>query len=141
MSNKERIFHMILFEVVALALLTVFAMLITGNATLSMGGLAISLSLIAMAWNYTYNLGYDTVFGHNRETRTLINRVLHGFGFEAGMIILSFPVIMWILKLNFIAVFWMDMIFVLFFFFYAITFNWLYDISRKAFLNHRSALS
>ncbi|MEH6584745.1 MAG: PACE efflux transporter [Halioglobus sp.] len=130
MSTKERVFHMVLFEAIALILLTLTAVLVTGNGALKMGGLAVALSLIAMGWNYLYNLVFDKVYGSNRIERTLSTRIWHGAGFELGMLVFSFPVIMWWLQLDFLKVLIMDFGAAVFFLLYAIAFNWIYDIAR-----------
>lgn len=130
MGTKERIFHMVLFEIIGLILLTLFAMLLTDGGLLTLGALAITLSLIAMIWNYIYNIWFDRWFGYDRSQRTLRTRLLHGGGFELGMIVFSFPVIMWTLKMDFWTVLWMDLGAVVFFLIYAIVFNWAYDQIR-----------
>jgi uncharacterized membrane protein len=126
---------MVLFELIALIFLTIGAIIITDNEAFSMGGLAILLSFIAMFWNYGYNVAFDKAVPGNRLDRSKNIRLLHGVGFESGMIVISFPVIMWFLKLDFFSVFMMDIGLVAFFFIYAIVFNWLYDISRYSFVN------
>jgi len=138
MTHKERIFHMVLFEALALVLLTLFAIFITGKEALSMGGLAVCLSLIAMAWSYLYNLGYDHYFGAERSRRQLAERIWHGLGFELGMVVLSFPVIMYVMQLDLLSVLLMDIGFVLFFLVYAILFNWAYDMLRKQVIQWQS---
>lgn len=130
MSHKERILHMVLFELVALILMASLAILITGNDASKMAGLAITLSLIAMGWNYVYNYGYDKVFGADRSVRTPKTRILHGLGFELGMMLISFPVLMWTLQMDFWTVLVMDIGVVIFFVLYAIGFNWAYDSIR-----------
>jgi uncharacterized membrane protein len=52
-------------------------------------------------------------------------------GFEFGMMIMSFPVIMFVLDMDLWSVFLLDIGAVVFFFFYAIVFNWMYDIVRN----------
>ncbi len=133
MTRTERIFHMVLFEVIALVILTLVAVLTTGNHTLSMGGLVLTLSAIAMIWNYFYNWAFDKAVKGERIKRSKRTRLIHGIGFEVGMILLSFPVIMWALSLNFLSVLLMDFGFVSFFFVYAIIFNWLYDLASNNF--------
>ncbi|MBW3696703.1 PACE efflux transporter [Vibrio sp. T187] len=133
MSHKERILHMVLFELVALILMASLATLITGNDASKMAGLALTLSLIAMVWNYVYNYGYDKAFGADRTKRNAKTRVLHGLGFELGMMLLSFPVLMWALQLDFWTVLVMDIGVVIFFVLYAIGFNWVYDVVRLKF--------
>lgn len=130
MTLKERVFHTILFEVVALILLTLLAVAVTGNDIAKMSGLAVSLSLIAMAWNFIFNILFDKLYGDDREERSLMIRIYHGLGFELGMLIFSFPVIMWVLQLDLLSVFLMDIGAVIFFLLYAIGFNWIYDIAR-----------
>ncbi|WP_019275394.1 PACE efflux transporter [Vibrio coralliilyticus] len=141
MSHKERILHMVLFELVALILMATLATLITGNGAGKMAGLAIALSLIAMGWNYIYNYGYDKVFGADRSKRTAKVRILHGLGFELGMMIISFPVLMWTLQLGFWSVLVMDIGVVIFFVLYSIGFNWVYDTIRQRITTQQLATS
>lgn len=130
MSFKERVFHALLFEVIALILLTLIAVFITGNDVSQMSGLAIMLSLIAMLWNFIFNILFDKIYGEDRSSRTLWLRMQHGFWFELGMLVFSFPVMMWVLQLDLLSVFILDIGVMIFFLVYAIAFNWIYDISR-----------
>ena len=134
MSLKERIFHTLLFEAIALLLLTLLAVMVTGNDIAKMSGLAIALSMIAMVWNFAFNILFDKRYGEDRENRSLSQRIQHGFGFELGMLLFSFPVIMWVLQLDLLTVFLMDIGAMIFFLLYAIAFNWLYDITRAHYL-------
>ncbi|MEZ8854668.1 PACE efflux transporter [Vibrio atlanticus] len=130
MSHKERMLHMVLFELVALVLMAGLAIYITGNGAGEMAGLALAISLIAMAWNYVYNYGYDKIYGADRSKRTKKTRVLHGLGFELGLMTVTLPVLMWVLQLDFLTVLIMDIGLVIFFVLYAIAFNWAYDSIR-----------
>ena len=130
MSHKERMLHMVLFEIVALVLMAFAATYIVGGGAVKMAGLALSLSLIAMGWNYVYNYGYDKIYGSDRSKRTKKTRILHGLGFELGLMLVSFPLLMWVLQLDFWTVLVMDIGIVIFFVLYAIAFNWVYDSVR-----------
>ncbi|MEZ8407788.1 PACE efflux transporter [Vibrio splendidus] len=130
MSHKERMLHMVLFELVALVLMAGLATYIAGNGAGEMAGLALAISLIAMAWNYVYNYGYDKIYGADRSKRTTKTRVLHGLGFELGLMTVTLPVLMWVLQLDFLTVLIMDIGLVIFFVLYAIAFNWAYDSVR-----------
>ncbi|MFS1900313.1 PACE efflux transporter [Vibrio lentus] len=101
MSHKERMLHMVLFELAALILMAVAATYIVGGGAVKMAGLALSLSLIAMTWNYVYNYGYDKIYGADRSKRTKGTRILHGLGFELGLMLVTFPLLMWVLQLDF----------------------------------------
>ena len=130
MSIAERIFHSILFECIALLLLTLAARVMTDEPLLKMAGLALCLSLIAMAWNYVYNLLFDKIYRGERVKRTLKIRIIHGIFFEIGLTLIHFPIIMWWLKLDFLTVLILDIGIVIFFLIYAIIYNWIYDHSR-----------
>lgn len=130
MDTKERILHMVLFEVFALILMTLIAVLVTDYEIKQMSGLAIGLSLIAMFWNYFFNLIFDRFYANDRSTRGLKLRIAHGLLFELGMVLVSFPAIMWVLDMDFLSVLILDIGAVMFFFLYAIAFNWIYDILR-----------
>lgn len=134
MSLKERIFHALLFEAVALLLLTLLAVIITGNDVAKMSGLAIALSMIAMLWNFIFNILFDKLYGEDRYSRRLWIRIQHGFWFELGMLVFSFPVMMWVLQLDFLAVLLLDIGTMAFFLLYAIAFNWIYDITRARYM-------
>ena len=125
---------MVLFEVFALIMMAGLATYITGNGAGEMAGLALAMSLIAMAWNYVYNYGYDKIFGADRTKRTKKTRVLHGLGFEFGLMTVTLPVLMWVLKLDFLTVLILDIGLVIFFVLYAIGFNWAYDSVRDYFV-------
>ncbi|MDK9759297.1 hypothetical protein KIV40_29165, partial [Vibrio sp. D173a] len=51
-------------------------------------------------------------------------------GFELGLMTVTLPVLMWVLKLDFLTVLIMDIGLVIFFVLYAIGFNWAYDSVR-----------
>lgn len=140
MTVKERVLHAVLFEVIALFIFVILAVLITEKAVLSMTGLAVTLSTIAMIWNYIYNLGFDHIYGYDRMACTVKMRIAHGLGFEVGMLVFSFPIIMWVMKFGFIEVLIMDIGAAIFFLLYAIAFSWLYDIVReKYFVSKKQA--
>ncbi len=130
MSVKERILHSVLFEGLALLIVVPFSVFLMKTETLTMTWLAVEMSLAAMIWNYIYNLGFDSVFGHQRIKRGLVMRIFHSLGFEFGLLLATVPLIMWMLGL----VFWPAFIFasglVFFFLLYAIIFNYGYDHIR-----------
>ena len=127
MQTKERIFHAITFEAVALAIIIPATALITGKATGDLAIVGIGLSLFTVVWNYFYNILFDRKFGSDRANRSLALRIGHTFGFEAGLIFLSVPSIAWFLQISIGAAMLLEAGFLVFFFFYATGFNWCYD--------------
>ena len=128
MTHKSRIIHTLLFEAVALVLLVILGLAVSESSVESMTGLAIVLSLLAMSWNYFYNILFDRLYGENRIERSLWLRIGHGLGFEGGLVVVSLPLMMWWLDVNFWTALLLDIGAVIFFVIYAIVFNWIYDI-------------
>ncbi|MGR5377407.1 PACE efflux transporter [Vibrio harveyi] len=127
MTRNERIFHAVLFEMIALAIIIPAASLITGKGSSDLAVVGIGLSLYTVVWNYIYNLYFDKWFGPNREERSLAMRIGHTLGFEGGLIFLSIPVIAWFLEITLLQALALEAGFLIFFLFYATSFNWAYD--------------
>ncbi|WP_028109473.1 PACE efflux transporter [Ferrimonas futtsuensis] len=132
MSTKERILHTLLFEAFALIIIVGIVPLFLQVATHTIAGISIALSLIAMGWNYAYNLMFDKMFGEDRTSRSPLIRLGHGLGFELGLLPLTLPVLMWALNKSLWQVLLLDIGFILFFLVYAIIFNWGYDKARAS---------
>ena len=127
MTRNERIFHAVLFEMIALAIIIHAASLITGKGSSDLAVVGIGLSLYTVVWNYIYNLYFDKWFGSNREDRSIAMRIGHTLGFECGLIFLSIPVIAWFLEITLLQALALEAGFLIFFLFYATGFNWAYD--------------
>ena len=127
MTRTERIFHAVLFEIVALVIVIPVATLTTGKDSSDLVVVGVGLTLYTVFWNYIYNLYFDKWFGSNREKRSLTMRIGHTLGFEGGLIFLSIPVIAWFLKITLLQALALEAGFLVFFLFYAMGFNWTYD--------------
>lgn len=130
MKPIERIIHSLIYEAIALVLTALLAVFATGKGVVEMTGLAALLSLIAMSWNYVFNIIFDKIFGSNRIDRTALMRLVHGISYEAGMIVFTFPTIMIATGKDFLTVLALDIGIVFFFVVYAIAYNWVYDVVR-----------
>lgn len=127
MTRNERIFHAVLFELIALAIIVPAASLITGKGSSDLALVGIGLSMYTVIWDYIYNLYFDRWFGGNRAERSLAMRLGHTVGFEGGLIFISLPVIAWFLEITLLQALMLEAGFLVFFLFYATGFNWLYD--------------
>ncbi|MGF1724930.1 PACE efflux transporter [Photobacterium nomapromontoriensis] len=139
MTIKERILHSVLFEVFALLIMMIGASLFTNHNPAAIGGIGLALSLIAMGWNYFYNLGFDKIYGADRLARKIGTRIAHGIGFEAGLLLVTIPVLMWALQLDFWTVLILDLGIVIFFLVYSIVYNWIYDQVRAKYFHTKPA--
>ncbi|NRD74995.1 PACE efflux transporter [Shewanella sp. VB17] len=130
MNTKERIYHAIMFELLALAIVVPAATFFSDKEASSLIVVAVGLSLYAVFWNFFYNIWFDKQFGRERISRTVLLRVGHTLGFELGIIFITVPVVAWFLEISLSSALLMEVAFLIFFFFYAIVFNWCYDHIR-----------
>ncbi|CAA2106710.1 hypothetical protein MBUL_03807 [Methylobacterium bullatum] len=128
-STRDRIRHAILFEVFGLALIIPLGALTFGLHASDMGVIGVGSALVAMMWNYVYNLGFDRamqrLIGHTRKT--LLMRVAHAALFEAGLLAILMPPIAWYLGIGLVEAFFMDLAIAGFYVAYAFVFNLAYD--------------
>ncbi|WP_027173228.1 PACE efflux transporter [Methylobacterium sp. 10] len=128
-STRDRIRHALLFELFGLALIVPFGTVLFGLHASDMGVIGTGSALIATAWNYVYNLGFDRAMqrfiGHTRKS--LLLRVGHAVLFEAGLLMILLPPIAWYLGIGLAQAFFMDLAIAAFYVVYAFVFNLTYD--------------
>ena len=129
-SPKDRIRHAVSFEIVGLIILIPIAGLILGNPIHEIGLVTVVSSIIATAWNYAYNVGFDHAMARLRGDvhKTVPIRVLHAVLFETGLVLILWPFIVWILGVSWGAAFLIDISFAGFYIVYAFVYNWVYDL-------------
>ncbi|GAA5646759.1 MULTISPECIES: PACE efflux transporter [Vibrio] len=127
MTNKERLFHAAVFELLALIMIIPVSALLTGKGTGQLAMVGVGLSLFTVVWNYVYNLGFDRFAGADRSTRSLAVRLVHTTGFEGGLLFITIPTVAWFLNISLMAAIVLEAGFLVFFFIYTMVFNWGYD--------------
>lgn len=131
-SIKERAFHAILFETVALLICAPLFAFLLNRSVSEMGLMTLIIATIAVIWNFIYNAVFDRVTRGFIKERGFIVRMIHAGLFESGLIIITVPLIAWVLKMTLLEALMMDIGILLFFLPYTIIFNWVYDAIRKA---------
>ncbi len=122
--------HTLLFEFGGLVTAIPMAAWVLDRELLDIGVLGVGLSLLAMTWNYVYNLLFDLTLirlGRSPKDRPPLLRILHALLFEGGFLIISLPAVAWWLEMSLWHAFLLDLGFAVFFTFYAYLYNWLYD--------------
>lgn len=138
MSIIERIFHAILFELLAI-LISIIAIKFTTTYPITEATVTIVLiSLIAVIWNFLFNWLFDFVFTGAREKRKLNIRIFHAVSFEIGLLIFTLPLISHILKISYTEAFIMDIGLTVLILIYTVIFNWLYDHLRLKIIFYKS---
>lgn len=138
MTIKERIFHAVLFELLAILLTVIGLVLFTNHAVEALSGVVILISCIAMVWNFIFNWIFDYFFPEGRETRGWGIRLLHVILFEGGLLCMTLPLVAYILKISLWQAFIIDLAMTLFIVVYTLIFNYIYDHARVKILKHKS---
>ena len=139
-SIKERFFHALGFEVLALLICTPLGAWLLGYPIVSMGILTLTISLIAMSWNMLFNAMFDRAQRRMGFRRTMGARVVHALLFEVGLILMVVPLAAWWLDIGLWEAFVLDLAIVLFFLPYTFAFNWTYDRLRVGFIARHNRL-
>lgn len=125
---KRRIVYVALYELLVIMLSALLLKWLSSADAGDSLGLAIAASAIAIVWNMVFNYGFE-LWESSREQqgRGLFNRTLHALGFEGGLLVLSVPLLMWWLDINFLQALVLDFTLLVFFLFYTFIFNWVFD--------------
>ena len=120
-----------LFELGGLLLITPpFAWLSGVSLHESLGLLAV-IALIAALWNAIYNTAFDWIdgqlSGRLADRRPALWRIVHAFGFEGGLVLISVPIVMAWTGMTWSAAFIADIGLALAYVVYAYVFNVVYD--------------
>ena len=129
-SVKERFFHAVGFEVLAVAICAPLGAWLLDYSLAHMGLLTLMISLIAMVWNMVFNSIFDDAQRRLGFTRNLAARAVHSVLFEIGLILAVVPLAAWWLDIGLWEAFVLDIGIVLFFLPYTFAFNWTYDHFR-----------
>ena len=140
MSTLERVFHSVLFEVLAVALSIVGLTIFTDHDVNTLSGTMIVVATIAMMWNYCFNRIFDRYFTGEKSKRSFKLRVFHVVLFEAGLLVATIPVMAYLLNVGIWQAFLMDIGVTIFITIYAFVFNLIYDHVR-AFLVRKAELA
>lgn len=136
-SNRERIFHAVLFELLANIIIALFLAYVLQVSLLQSGMLSLISALTATVWNFIFNKIFDGLQRRYAFERSFLLRVLHAVAFEIGLIVTLTPVAMLLLNLPLIDAFFVEIGLVLFFLPYTLAYNWLYDWLRWTFYGQK----
>lgn len=129
-SPYERTFHAVSYELIGIITSAPIIAFISGKPMAESGFLALIVSIIAMIWNYLFNFIFDKLQFKYQFKKTAFVRILHGIGFEVGLILLTVPPIALLFNMGLIDAFLLELGMLIYFFPYTIIFNWIYDKIR-----------
>ncbi|WP_370627473.1 PACE efflux transporter [Rhodoferax sp. PAMC 29310] len=117
-----------MYEALAVAFVAPVLSFVFGESTASSLGLAVVLSSIALGWNFIFNTLFERWEARQSvQGRSLARRLVHGIGFEGGLVVILVPVMALWLNTSLLNAFVANLGFLAFFFVYAIAFTWAFD--------------
>lgn len=126
--KKRRILQAVLYELFAIAFVGPIISFMFDKSATSAIGLAFVLSSVALSWNYVFNALFERWESQQAiKGRSFNRRLLHGIGFEGGLVLILVPVMALWLKISVLSAFIANLGFFIFFFVYAIVFTWAFD--------------
>jgi uncharacterized membrane protein len=126
--TTRRVFQAVLYEAVAVAFVGPVLGLLFLQPLASAVGLAVCMSLVALAWNYVFNGWFEAWEARQAvRGRSLRRRLAHGVGFEGGLVIMLVPIMAWWMDTTLWVAFIADLGILGFFFVYAVAFTWTFD--------------
>ena len=125
---RRRILYVALYELIAIAVVTLALGLFTDHGWGSSGGLAVGSSLIAVLWNLVFNHFFER-WERRQPTRgrSPARRVAHAIGFEGGLLLWLVPFIAWWLGVSLWQALLLDVGLLVFFLIYTFVFTWVFD--------------
>jgi uncharacterized membrane protein len=126
--RTRRVLQALLYEVFAIAFVGPVLSVIFDKPATSTLGLAFVLSSIALAWSYVFNAFFERWEARQAvRGRSFARRLVHGMGFEGGLVVILVPVMALWLNISPLNAFMANLGLLAFFFVYAIAFTWAFD--------------
>lgn len=126
--RKRRVLQAVLYEIGAVAFVGPVLAWAFDEPVGSSLALAVVLSGIALAWNYVFNGLFERWEARQADRRrTPLRRLLHGAGFEGGLVLMLVPVMAAWLGTSWWQAFLANVGLMAFFFVYAVAFTWAFD--------------
>lgn len=128
-SRADRIRHALAFELIGLVLVTGFGGWLLGLDASHFGLMALVFSVLATVWNYYYNRLFDLWLLRRRGSpvKRQWDRFVHALLFEAGLLLITLPIIAWWLEMTLWQALAADVAMVVFYLAYAYIYNLAYD--------------
>lgn len=126
---KKRMIHALGYELILLCIGTPLLSLFMQQSLTHTGILWIMMSLAAVIWNMIFNLFFEKFERYQGwNQRTVAIRILHALGFEGGLLVVTVPMIAWMLEMSLGQALFVDMSLVICILGYTFMYQWCYDL-------------
>ena len=137
MSFAGRIVHAVLYEIFALLCIAHLLPLITHADVQKSLVMGVFFSLAALLWNVIFNVTFDWFLVNIRQNthKSAAVRVAHALLFEGTFVVLTLPVLAWVLGLTLWGAMKLEAVLIIFITVYTFVFNIVFDWSRLKLVN------
>ncbi|MYM68633.1 PACE efflux transporter [Pseudoduganella sp. FT55W] len=124
---KRKVVYVTLFELIAVCL-TSGILILSGHDAGHAGAAGVASSLIAIVWNFVFNLLFEAWEARQvTRGRNWKRRAVHAIGFEGGLVLVLVPLFAWWLKITLWEALVLDIGLLLFFMVYTYLFSLAFD--------------
>lgn len=125
---KRRLTYVVFYELITLLIISTAFYLSSEKDAAHAAVLGVVTVVLAIVWNTLYNNVFEWwESGLVKRGRDAWRRVIHAVGFEAGFVLITLPLFAWWLNLSLWDAFVLDMGLTLFFMFFTLFYNWVFD--------------
>ncbi len=124
----RRILQALLYETIAVIALGPVLAVLFDQPIASTLALSVTMSAVALAWNYVFNTLFERWESRQRRAgRSIWRRVVHGIGFEGGLVVMLVPLMAYWLDISLLTALLTDLSILVFFLLYTVAFHWSFD--------------
>ncbi|MGO2439661.1 MAG: PACE efflux transporter [Serratia proteamaculans] len=125
---KRKLVYVTAYEIIGMAISALGLALLSGSAPSSTGPLAVTITTIAVSWNFIYNSLFELWESRQASrTRTLKRRIIHAVGFQLTLVVYLIPLIAWWMGITLWQALLLDMALIVIIPCYTFVFNWAFD--------------
>lgn len=125
---KRKLVYVSFYELIAMAITSIGLALFTDRGLSHAVVAGVVSSMIAVAWNLTYNTLFELWEAKQvKRGRGFLRRVAHATGFELGLVIMLVPLFAWWLDITLWHALMLDIGLIVFFLIYTFLFNLVFD--------------
>ena len=100
--SKRRLIHAISYEVILLVIIAIALSFIFSMPLEVTGVLGVIMAVISVIWNMIFNHYFEKIEFKYQWERTIPVRIMHGIGFEGGLMLATIPIIAYMMNMSFI---------------------------------------
>ncbi|WHP06543.1 MULTISPECIES: chlorhexidine efflux PACE transporter AceI [Acinetobacter] len=131
--SKRRLVHAMSYEVILLVIIAIALSFIFNMPLEVTGILGVIMAAISVVWNMIFNHYFEKIEYKYQRQRTIPVRILHAVGFEGGLMLVTIPIIAYMMQMSFLDALILDFGLTMCILVYTFIFQWCYDLIEERF--------